>query len=226
MMPVTLFDALVQFGPDLWKATTDTFLMVGVTLMAAVVLGTPLGVLLFSTSAGGLFPRPLLNGVASYLVNVLRSFPFIILLVLLIPFSRMVVGTSIGPRAAAVALSFAVIPYFARLVEQNLRDVPRGMIEMARACGASPLQIVSRVLLPEALPAILGSLTVTATGFIAYSAVAGAVGAGGLGDLAIRYGYYRFETAVMIWCVIIMFVLVQSTQWLGDWLVRRSDKRT
>lgn len=225
MTPATLFEALIQFGPDLWKATTDTFLMVGVTLMAAVVLGTPLGVLLFSTSPGGLFPRPLMNGVASYLVNVLRSFPFIILLVLLIPFSRVVVGTSIGPRAAAVALSFAVIPYFARLVEQNLRDVPRGMVEMARACGASPVQIVTRVLLPEALPAILGSLTVTATGFIAYSAVAGAVGAGGLGDLAIRYGYYRFETAVMIWCVIIMFVLVQCTQYLGDWLVRRSDRR-
>jgi len=159
-------------------------------------------------------------------VNALRSFPFIILLVLLIPFSRLVVGTSIGPKAAAVALSFAVIPYFARLVEQNLRDVPRGMVDMARSCGASPTQIVLRVLLPEAMPALLGSLTVTATGFIAYSAVAGAVGAGGLGDLAIRFGYYRFETGVMIWCVIIMFVLVQSTQWLGDWLVRRSDKRT
>lgn len=225
MTPATLFDALVQFGPDLWKATTDTFLMVGVTLMAAVVLGTPLGVLLFSTSSGGLFPRPLLNGIASYLVNVLRSFPFIILLVLLIPFSRIVVGTSIGPRAAAVALSFAVIPYFARLVEQNLRDVPRGMVEMARACGATPLQTVLKVLIPEALPALLGSLTVTATGFIAYSAVAGAVGAGGLGDLAIRYGYYRFETSVMIWCVVIMFVLVQCTQLLGDWLVRRTDKR-
>jgi D-methionine transport system permease protein len=166
-----------------------------------------------------------LNRVAAYLVNVLRSFPFIILLVLLIPFSRVLVGTSIGPKAAAVALSFAVIPYFARLVEQNLRDVPRGMVEMARACGATPLQIVLKVLIPEALPALLGSLTVTATGFIAYSAVAGAVGAGGLGDLAIRFGYYRFETSVMIWCVIIMFILVQCTQWLGDWLVRRTDRR-
>jgi D-methionine transport system permease protein len=158
-------------------------------------------------------------------VNVLRSFPFIILLVLLIPFSRFVVGTSIGPKAAAVALSFAVIPYFARMVEQNLRDVPRGMIDMALACGASPMDVIRKVLVREALPGLLGSLTVTATGFIAYSAVAGAVGAGGLGDLAIRYGYYRFETAVMIWCVVIMFVLVQLTQLLGDWLVRRTDKR-
>jgi D-methionine transport system permease protein len=220
-----LFGALVEFGPALWKATTDTFLMVGVTMVSAVLLGTPLGVLLFVTSSQGLYPKPVLNWVAAYLVNVLRSFPFIILLVLLIPFSRVVVGTSIGPKAAAVALSFAVIPYFARLVEQNLRDVPRGMVEMARACGATPLQTVLKVLIPEALPALLGSLTVTATGFIAYSAVAGAVGAGGLGDLAIRYGYYRFETSVMIWCVVIMFVLVQCTQLLGDWLVRRTDKR-
>jgi D-methionine transport system permease protein len=204
-----LFGALVEFGPALWKATTDTFLMVGVTMVSAVLLGTPLGVLLFVTSSQGLYPKPVLHRVAAYLVNVLRSFPFIILLVLLIPFSRVVVGTSIGPKAAAVALSFAVIPYFARLVEQNLRDVPRGMVEMARACGATPLQTVLKVLIPEALPALLGSLTVTATGFIAYSAVAGAVGAGGLGDLAIRYGYYRFETSVMIWCVVIMFVLVQ-----------------
>ena len=220
-----LMKTLVEFGPDLWKATTDTFLMVGVTMLAAVILGTPLGVLLFVTSAGGLYPKPVLNRVASYVVNVLRSFPFIILLVLLIPFSRFVVGTSIGPKAAAVALSFAVIPYFARLVEQNLRDVPRGMIDMAQACGASPMQIIRKVLIAEALPTLLGSLTVTATGFIAYSAVAGSVGAGGLGDLAIRYGYYRFETAVMIWCVIIMFVLVQLTQLLGDWLVRKTDKR-
>ena len=114
---------------------------------------------------------------------------------------------------------------FARMVEQNLRDVPRGMGDMAMACGASPRHGICKVLVMEALPSLLGSLTVTATGFIAYSAVAGAVGAGGLGDLAIRYGYYRFETAVMIWCVIIMFVLVQLTQLLGDWLVRKTDKR-
>jgi D-methionine transport system permease protein len=124
-----------------------------------------------------------------------------------------------------VALSVAVIPYFARLVEQNLREVPRGMVDMALSCGASPLQLITKVVLPESLPGLLSSLTVTATGFIAYSAVAGAVGAGGLGDLAIRYGYYRFETGVMIWCVIIMFVLVQITQLAGDWLVRRVDRR-
>jgi len=220
-----LFKALVDFGPDLWKATTDTFLMVGATMVSALILGTPLGVLLFVSEPDGLYPRPILHRVTSYVVNVLRSFPFIILLVILIPFSRVVVGTSIGPKAAAVALAFAVIPYFARLVEQNLRDVPRGVVDMAHACGATMPDMVLKVLLPEALPGIVGSLTVTATGFIAYSAVAGAVGAGGLGDLAIRYGYYRFETSIMIWCVVIMFVLVQFTQMAGNWLAARVDKR-
>ncbi len=220
-----LMQALVEFRPDLIKATLDTFMMVGATMVSAIVLGTPLGILLFLTAPFGLYPRNAVHRLTSYFVNVLRSFPFIILLVLLIPFSRFLVGTSIGPKAAAVALSIAVIPYFARLVEQNLRDVPRGMVDMAQSCGASPWQIIWKVLIPEAMPGLLASLTVTATGFIAYSAVAGAVGAGGLGDLAIRYGYYRFETNVMIWCVIIMFVLVQATQWLGDGLVRLSDKR-
>ena len=220
-----LFKALVEFGPDLWKATLDTLLMVSATMTSAALLGTPLGVLLFTSGNGGLYPRPLLNRVVGYVVNVLRSFPFIILLVILIPFSRLVVGTSIGPKAAAVALSFAVIPFCARLVEQNLRDVPRGIIDMAQACGASTRRTIVNVLLAEALPALVGSFTVTATGFIAYSAVAGAVGAGGLGDLAIRYGYYRFETAVMVWCVVIMFLLVQTTQIAGGWLARRIDRR-
>ena len=220
-----LFKTLVEFGPDLWKATLDTLLMVSATMTSAALLGTPLGVFLFTSGSGGLYPRPLLNRVVGYVVNVLRSFPFIILLVILIPFSRLVVGTSIGPKAAAVALSFAVIPFFARLVEQNLRDVPRGIIDMAQACGASTRRTIVNVLLAEALPALVGSFTVTATGFIAYSAVAGAVGAGGLGDLAIRYGYYRFETAVMVWCVVIMFLLVQTTQIAGGWLARRIDRR-
>ncbi len=220
-----LFQAFMEFGPDLWKATLDTLLMVFATMVSALVIGTPLGVLLFTSASGGLYPRPLLNRVLGYVVNVLRSFPFIILLVILIPFSRFVVGTSIGPKAAAVALSFAVIPFFARLVEQNLRDVPRGIIDMAQACGASTTTTIFKVLIAEAMPAIIGSFTVTATGFIAYSAVAGAVGAGGLGDLAIRYGYYRFETGVMVWCVVIMFVLVQATQIAGAWVARKLDKR-
>ena len=214
--------ALVElFVTSFW----ETLVMVGISGVVAALIGIPLGVLLRLTDRGGVLESLAFNRIAGLLVNAVRSTPFIILLVLLIPFSRFVVGTSIGPKAAAVALSFAVIPYFARMVEQNLRDVPRGMIDMALACGASPMDVIRKVLVREALPGLLGSLTVTATGFIAYSAVAGAVGAGGLGDLAIRYGYYRFETAVMIWCVVIMFVLVQLTQLLGDWLVRRTDKR-
>jgi D-methionine transport system permease protein len=220
-----LLRSFVEFGPDLWKATLDTFIMVGATMTSALLLGTPLGVMLFVTAPQGLYPKPLLNRIVGYLVNALRSVPFIILLVLLIPVSRFVVGTSIGPKAAAVALSVAVIPYFARLVEQNLRDVPRGVIDMAQACGASARHMVFKVLLSEARVALVGSLTVTATGFIAYSAVAGAVGAGGLGDLAIRYGYYRFETGVMVWCCVIMFVLVQATQMGGNWLAARLDRR-
>lgn len=220
-----LWQALVDFGPELWKATLDTLVMVGVTMGVAIVLGTPMGVLLYVTSPGSLRPSPAVNRCAGYLVNGLRSFPFIILLVILIPFSRLIVGTSIGPKAAAVALSVAAIPFFARLVEQNLRDVPRGVLEMARACGASTTQTILKVLLVEASPPLVGSITVTATGFIAYSAVAGAVGAGGLGDLAIRYGYYRFETPVMVWCVVIMFVLVQGTQIAGNLLAARLDKR-
>ncbi len=220
-----LFKALSEFGPDLLKATLDTLLMVGATMISALVFGLPLGVLLLVSASDGLYPRPILNRLVGYIVNVLRSFPFIILLVLLIPFSRVVVGTSIGPKAAAVALSFAVIPFFARLVEQNLRDVPRGIVDMALSCGAPSTTMIWKVLIAEAMPALVGSFTVTATGFIAYSAVAGAVGAGGLGDLAIRYGYYRFETPVMIWCVVIMFALVQSTQIAGAWLARRLDKR-
>lgn len=220
-----MVQALVDFGPDLWKALGETLLMVSITMLVAILVGTPLGLVLFLSAKGGLAPRPVVNRLTGYVVNVLRSFPFIILMVLLIPVARLVVGTSIGPRAAALSLSVAAVPFFARLVEQNLREVPRGLVDAALACGASTGQIVRYVLVPEALPGLLGSVTVTTIGFIAYSAVAGAIGAGGLGDLAIRYGYYRFETGVMVWCVVIMFVLVQITQWLGSWLVRRFDRR-
>mgnify|MGYP003349676647 CR=1 FL=1 len=220
-----MFATLVEFWPDLQKALFDTLMMVGITMLSAILVGTPLGLVLFLTGRGGLTPRPVVNRIVGYVVNVLRSFPFIILMVVLIPVARVVVGTSIGPRAAALSLSVAAIPFFARLVEQNLREVPRGLVDAAVSCGASTMQLVRLVLIPEAMPGLLGSVTVTAIGFVAYSAVAGAIGAGGLGDLAIRYGYYRFETGVMVWCVVIMYVLVQAIQWLGSWLVRRVDRR-
>ena len=158
-------------------------------------------------------------------MNTVRSFPFIILMVALVPFTRTIAGTSIGPLAAAVPLSFAAIPYFARLVEQQLREVPRGVIEAAEAMGASPLQIVTRVLLREARSGLVLALTVLAISFLSYSAVAGVVGGGGIGDLAIRYGYYRFETDVMVITVAILVVIVQLIQFGGGRIARRLDKR-
>ena len=220
-----MIDALIHYGPLLQKAILATLLMVGITMAVAIVIGGPLGLVLYITGRGGMAEQRLLNEVPGYAVNVLRSFPFIILLVVLIPVTRFLVGTSIGPRAAAVGLSVAAIPFFARLVEQSLRDVPSGVIDAALAAGASTAQILRLVLLPEAMPALISSFTVTTISFIAYSAVAGAIGAGGIGDLAIRYGYYRFETEVMVWCVIVMFALVQIVQWVGTWAAHAVDKR-
>nr|WP_316641937.1 methionine ABC transporter permease [uncultured Roseateles sp.] len=211
--------------PELWVAIGQSLLMLAIGLSAAVLLGGPLGVLLFLLSPGQSLQRPLLFQVLSWFVNTVRSFPFIILLVALVPFTRAIAGTSIGPIAAAVPLSFAAIPYFARLVEQNLRDVPRGVIEAAHAMGASELQIVWRVLVLEARAGLVLALTVLAISFLSYSAVAGVVGGGGIGDLAIRYGYYRFQTDVMVLTVVVLIVLVQGIQFTGNALARRLDKR-
>lgn len=211
--------------PELWVAIGQSFLMLAIGLGAAIVIGGPLGILLFLLSPGqSLAHRPTFS-VLSWLVNTVRSFPFIILLVALVPFTRIVAGTSIGPLAAAVPLSFAAIPYFARLVEQNLRDVPRGVIEAAHAMGASELQIIARVLLVEARSGLVLALTVLAISFLSYSAVAGVVGGGGIGDLAIRYGYYRFQTDVMVLTVAILIAIVQLLQFAGNTIARRLDKR-
>jgi len=216
---------IVAILPELWTAIGQTFLMLGIGLSAAVLLGGPLGVLLFLLGPGQSLERPALFGAISWLVNTVRSFPFIILLVALVPLTRLIAGTSIGPVAAAVPLSLAAIPYFARLVEQNLRDVPRGVIEAAHAMGASEWQIVRRVLLVEARSGLVLGLTVLAISFLSYSAVAGVVGGGGIGDLAIRYGYYRFQTDVMVLTVAILIVLVQLIQFAGNGIARRLDKR-
>lgn len=220
-----MWAVLIEFWPNLVKAVGETLMMVGITVPVAVALGTPVGVLLHLTSKDGLSENVFVHQSVGYLVNALRSFPFIILLVVLIPFTRLIAGTSIGPRAAAVGLSIAAIPFFARLVEQSLRDVPRGVVDAALASGASTAQITRLVLIPEAMPALMSSLTILTVSFLSYSAVAGAIGAGGIGDLAIRFGYYRFETEVMIWCVIFMYVIVQLAQWAGAWLTRAVDRR-
>jgi len=211
--------------PELWVAIGQTGLMLAIGLSAAVLLGGPLGIWLFLLSPGQSLENRPLFGVLNWLVNTVRSFPFIILLVALVPFTRTLVGSSIGPVAAAVPLSFAAIPYFARLVEQNLRDVPRGVIEAAHAMGASEFQIVARVLLVEARSGLVLALTVLAISFLSYSAVAGVVGGGGIGDLAIRYGYYRFQTDVMVLTVACLIVLVQLIQFAGNAIARGLDKR-
>lgn len=220
-----MLDHLVAILPELWVAIGQTMTMLGIGLVAAVLLGGPLGVLLFLVADGQSLQNRAAALVVGWLVNTVRSFPFIILLVALVPFTRWLAGTSIGPLAASVPLSIAAIAYFARLVEQNLKDVPRGVIEAAHAMGASELQIVVRVLLVEARAGLVLALTVLAISFLSYSAVAGVVGGGGIGDLAIRYGYYRFETDVMVITVAVLIALVQLIQFAGTRIARRIDQR-
>jgi D-methionine transport system permease protein len=223
-----LDNALVNISdmlPELGVALGQTLVMLGIGVSSALVFGGPLGILLFLVGDGqSLQNRPLAT-LLGWFVNTVRSFPFIILLVALVPLTRIVAGTSIGPLAAAVPLSAAAIPYFARLVEQTLREVPRGVIEAAHAMGASELQVVTRVLLVEARSGLVLALTVLAVSFLSYSAVAGVVGGGGIGDLAIRYGYYRFETDIMVFTVAVLVVLVQMIQLTGTRLARSLDKR-
>jgi D-methionine transport system permease protein len=211
--------------PELWVAIGQTFLMLGIGLSAAILIGGPLGILLFLLSPGQSLANRFVFVVLNWIINTVRSFPFIILLVALVPFTRIIAGTSIGPVAAAVPLSIAAIAYFARLVEQCLRDVPRGVIEAAHAMGASELQIVWRVLIVEARSGLVLALTVLAVSFLSYSAIAGVVGGGGIGDIAIRYGYYRFQSDVMILTVALLLVLVQIIQFAGNGIARRLDKR-
>lgn len=220
-----MLEKIIAMLPELWTALGQTLTMLGIGLSSAVLLGGPLGVLLFLVADGQSLQNRPASLVLGWFVNTVRSFPFIILLVALVPITRVIAGTSIGPLAAAVPLSFAAIPYFARMVEQNLREVPRGVIEAAHAMGASELQIVLRVLLVEARSGLVLALTVLSISFLSYSAVAGVVGGGGIGDLAIRYGYYRFETDIMIATVVVLIAIVQTIQYSGNRIARRLDKR-
>jgi len=218
-------DSIVEILPDLWLALGQTALMLAVSLAASVLLGGPLGVLVLLTDRGQLLQRPWLFALLNGFINVVRSFPFVILIVALVPLTRWLIGSSIGPLAASVPLSIAAIPYFARLVEQSLREVPRGVVEAAEAMGASVPQIVLRVLLVEARSGLVLGLTVTAVSLLSYTAVAGVVGGGGIGDLAIRYGYYRFQTDVMLITVAVLVVIVQAIQFSGNRIAARLDKR-
>lgn len=203
----------------------ETIYMVGVSLVIAAVCGLPIGVLLVITGPDHIRPHGMLHSVLSTLVNIGRSLPFIILLVAIVPFTRFIVGTSIGTLGAIVPLTVSAIPFFARLVETNLLEVEGGVIEAAQAIGATTWQIISKVLIPEAKSGIVLSVTNCAVSLISYSAMAGAVGGGGLGDLAIRYGYQRFQPDVMLATVVVLIILVQGVQSLGDWIARILNHR-
>ena len=206
-------------------ATLDTLTMVALAGGLGILFGLPLGIFLATSKKGELFASPTLNAALGFLVNVTRSTPFIILVVAIVPFTRLIAGTSIGTRAAIVPLTIAATPFIARIVEAAIREVDQGLVEAARAFGATPLQIVRKVLVPEAAPAIILGLTLAIVSLLGFSAMVGAVGGGGLGDLGIRYGYQRFMPDVMALVVAILVILVQSTQTFGDFIARRVNKR-
>ncbi|APE32044.1 methionine ABC transporter permease [Halomonas aestuarii] len=207
------------------EATLDTLYMVAVSGVISALVGIPLGVLLYVTRPRQILAEPVVNRVLGAITNIGRSIPFIILMVAIIPLTRMLVGSSIGTNAAAVPLTIAAIPFVARLVEGALNEIPPGLVEAAQSMGATPWQIITKVLVPEARGGIFTALTVTAVTLVSYSAMAGAVGGGGLGDLGIRYGYNRFNPTIMLITVVILVVMVQGFQSLGDYLVRKSDHK-
>lgn len=210
-----------EFG----KAFVETSWMMGIAVAFAVVIGVPLGIALFVTSEGMFWQNRFMQNVAGTIINIIRSIPFIILLVVLIPLTKLILGTTMGPAAASVSLTVAAIPFYARLVETSLREIDKGVIEAAESCGASPWLVIKDVLLPEARSGMIAGLTVTVISLLSYSAMAGIVGGGGIGDLAIRFGYYRFQNDVMIATVIILVILVQLIQFAGDRAARAVDKR-
>ena len=205
--------------------TLDTLQMTVISTIMAMIIGIPLGVVLVVTSKGHILENAALNKILGAIVNATRSIPFIILMVAIIPFTRMVVGTSIGTTAACVPLTLAAIPFLARLVETSIKDIQFGVIEAAQSMGASPFQIIRKVLLPEALPTIIDNVTVLIVNLIGYSAMAGAVGGGGLGDIAIRYGYQRFQGDIMLATIIILIIMVQVIQMIGDGLSKAMNKK-
>ncbi|MDG0874199.1 ABC transporter permease [Paenibacillus thiaminolyticus] len=218
-------DSLIQILPDLYKAFFQTLYMVGISLIVALILGLPIGIILFVTDKGLFLENHLTRVVLGFIVNMIRSVPFIILLVTLLPLTKLIAGTTIGPTAASVSLSVAAIPFFARLVETALREIDKGVIEAAVSIGATPWMIIQDVLLPEAKPGIVQGINITAISLVAYSAMAGTVGGGGIGDLAIRFGYYRYDNTVMFTTVIVLICLVQLIQYAGDFLAKKVDKR-
>lgn len=222
-----MFDTahFISMLPDIWKAFQETLIMIGISLSVAIVLGLPLGILLFVTDKGLFWENRFIKTVFGFAVNLVRSIPYIILLVALFPLTKLIVGEVIGPIAASVSLSVAAIPFLARIVETSLREIDKGVIEASIAVGATPWMIIKDVLIPEAKSSIIQGVTLTIISLVAFSAMAGVVGGGGIGDLAIRFGYYRYDNTIMIATVAILILLVQVIQIAGDWFAKSIDKR-
>ncbi len=218
-----MFDA--QTTQMIWVGLLQTLYMTVISTLIAYVIGLPLGVLLVLTEKSGIMPKPGLYKVLDFIVNILRSIPFLILLIAVMPFTRLVTGTTIGSNATIVPLTIAAFPFIARMVESSLKEVSPGLIEAAESMGATPMQIVTKVFLPEALPSLTVGAAISVTTILGYSAMAGIVGGGGLGDLAIRYGYYRYDTPIMVVTVILLIVVVQVFQELGMRIAAKEDKR-
>ncbi|WP_027338813.1 methionine ABC transporter permease MetI [Halonatronum saccharophilum] len=219
-----IIDFLLRGNDLLWSGTLETLYMVFVSMILGSLVGIPLGVGVVVTEDGNILESKGINFILSTIINITRSIPFIVLLVALIPFTRFIVGTSIGTTASIVPLTVGAIPFIGRIVESAIKEVDGGVIEAAQSMGATPWEIVTKVLLPESLPTLVLGLTITLISLIGYSAIVGAIGGGGLGDIAIRYGYHRYQTDIMIKTIILLVVMVQLIQHFGNLLARKLDR--
>lgn len=210
---------------QLWTATGETLYMIGISGVFTALLGIPLGILLVITDKGYFLENKISQQLLSTIVNIFRAVPFIVLVLFLFPLSKFILGTTLGPTAATIPLIAGAAPFFARMVETAIREIDRGVIEAAEAMGASRLTIIRKVLLPEAMPAIVSGFTVTLVSLISFSAMAGIVGGGGLGDAAFRFGFQSFNDGMLYACGILLILMVQIVQWIGDWIARKIDKR-
>ncbi|MFW2490105.1 methionine ABC transporter permease [Clostridium chromiireducens] len=209
----------------LLTGTKETLYMVFISSIIAFLLGVPIGVLLVVSDKGGIFPLLKVNKIVGFIINVIRSMPEMILVIILLPLAKLIVGTTLGANAAIISISIGSAPFLARIIENSLKEVEFGKIEAAESMGAAPLEIIIKVLLPEALPSIVRGITIAIIGIIGFTAIAGAIGAGGLGSLAIRFGYQRFRTDVLIGTVVILVVIVQSIQLIGDFIARSINRK-
>lgn len=218
-------EILIQYRLEIWQSIGETFVMVGMSILAAIIIGLPVGTLLFLSRKGKMLENQIIFSTLNLIVNIIRSFPFLLLVVFLIPFTRIIIGTAMGTAAATVPLSIIAIAHYARLVEQSLLEVPKGVIEAALSMGASVREVIFKFLYVEARSGLVLGLTTSIISFISYSTIMGVVGGGGIGDFAIRYGYQQFKTDLMIYMIIIMVILVQAIQFTGTAIAKVIDKR-